>query len=274
MNLDKNLLYYKLPQMNQIKKLEKELAPLRSELNNHKLYKTLATVTDIKIFMEQHVFAVWDFMSLLKALQNHLTTTTVPWTPVANPATARFINEIVLGEESDINEFGEPKSHYEMYLDAMHQVQASTKQVEDFLTLLNAEKSIENAAKKVQLNAETLKFINYTFHIIATNAPHKIAAAFTFGREDVIPDMFFQIINQSKTESDSYSKLTYYLNRHIELDGDEHGPLSLKMVEELCGNDQQKWDDVLEVSKQSLQHRIALWDGIYNLIKTNNLVEA
>ncbi|QCE41679.1 DUF3050 domain-containing protein [Psychroserpens sp. NJDZ02] len=251
--------------------LEDKLKPLRHQLNTHKLYSVLNNLEDVSVFMEQHVYAVWDFMSLLKALQNQLTTTTLPWVPVANPATARFINEIVLGEESDINELGEAQSHFEMYLEAMDQIDADTNQIQLLLSNLQNGLSVTEALTKVKLNTETLKFVKFTFEVIDTNEAHKIAAAFTFGREDVIPDMFFQIINQSKTNSNSYSKLTYYLKRHIELDGDEHGPLSLKMIEELCGQDTTKWNDVLEVSKLALQHRITLWDGIYNLITSPTL---
>jgi len=254
--------------------LEDKLKPLRHQLNTHKLYSVLNNLGDVSIFMEQHVYAVWDFMSLLKALQNQLTTTTLPWVPVANPTTARFINEIVLGEESDINELGVAQSHFEMYLEAMDQIDADTNQIQLLLSNLQNGLSVTEALTKVKLNTETLKFVKFTFEVIDTNEAHKIAAAFTFGREDVIPDMFFQIINQSKTNSNSYSKLTYYLKRHIELDGDEHGPLSLKMIEELCGQDTTKWNDVLEVSKLALQHRITLWDGIYNLITSPTLEEA
>ncbi|MGB2684207.1 MAG: DUF3050 domain-containing protein [Olleya sp.] len=260
--------------MMSISYLEDQLQPLRQALNTHKLYSVLSNIEDIKVFMEQHVFAVWDFMSLLKALQNQLTTTTLPWIPVANPSIARFINEIVLGEESDINELGQAKSHFEMYLEAMQQVGANTIQIDYLMAQLQSGFSIDEALKTVQLNPETLAFVKFTFEIIKTNQAHKIAAAFTFGREDVIPDMFFQIINQSKADQNSFNKLTYYLNRHIELDGDEHGPLSLKMIEELCANDANKWDDVLDVSKKALNYRIKLWDGIYNLITAHVAVEA
>ncbi|WP_372753883.1 DUF3050 domain-containing protein [Mariniflexile sp.] len=260
--------------MKQIAYIEKELEPLRAKLNNHNLYSALQSIDDIKIFMEQHVFAVWDFMSLLKSLQNHLTCTTLPWTPVEHPATARFINEIVLGEESDVNELGEPKSHYEMYLDAMKQINANTNQIEDFIENIKQGFSISEAATNVNLRFETLKFVEFTFSVINTNKPHVKASAFTFGREDVIPDMFFQIINKSKTNDNSFSKLTYYLKRHIELDGDEHGPLSLKMIEALCGEDQAKWNETLEVAKNALRFRLSLWDSIANLINTSVEAEA
>lgn len=256
-----------------INQLEQELSLLREELNNHKLYGVLYTVEDIKAFMQQHVFAVWDFMSLLKALQNNLTNTSVPWLPAANPNISRFINEIVLDEESDVNELGEPMSHFEMYLDAMRQIGAEIKDIQFFLEDVKQGSNIADALNNVTINKQTKDFVNFTFSVIDSNESHKIAAAFTFGREEVIPDMFFQIINQSKSKEASFSKLTYYLNRHIELDGDEHGPLALKMMEALCGDNSKKWNEVLEISKLALQHRIALWDGIYYSIIKNKAIE-
>ncbi|MDG1756079.1 MAG: DUF3050 domain-containing protein [Bacteroidia bacterium] len=256
--------------MNNVKHVEDSIADLRYKLQNHVLYQNLENIEDVKVFMENHVFAVWDFMSLLKALQIKLTSIGTPWLPSENAKLSRFINEIVIAEESDINEEGVPKSHFQMYLDAMNQVGANTEQIDNFIQSIKNGNSPLDGLSNSSINLKVSAFVKHTFSVIDTQQAHKIASAFTFGREDVIPDMFIKILDQSDKNNEKYNKLRYYLQRHIELDGDDHGPLSLMMIEELCGNDDQKWFEVQTVARESLQHRIALWDVINQIIEKKN----
>lgn len=259
-----------------IETIEKELLPLRNQLKNHELYTELSSLKDVQLFMESHVYAVWDFMSLLKALQINLTTTTLPWKPKTNSAAARFINEIVLEEESDVNVNGLPQSHFEMYLEAMVEAGADVQRIQMLLTDFKDLDNFETTLEVANLLPAERDFLKFTFSVIQTQEPHIIAAAFTFGREDVIPDMFLKIIEGAETQDSSFPKLGYYLKRHIELDGDDHGPLALKMIQELCGDDHFKWNEVAVYSKKALEKRILLWDSIAERIKhkKTGLVEA
>ncbi|MCT4560133.1 MAG: DUF3050 domain-containing protein [Crocinitomicaceae bacterium] len=261
------------PRLNHI---EKVLEPLRTQLSNHPLYRDLENLADVRVFMENHVYAVWDFMSLLKSLQRDLTCVYTPWMPGKNAVLARFINEIVHGEESDVNEEGMPKSHFEMYVDAMNEISASTIGIHNFMRQLEAGKGVFMAIESADLNEKVKDFLRFTFETIESGKNHLVASAFTFGREDVIPDMFFEIIKnaEEKDQKSAYPKLTYYLERHIEVDGGEHGPLSLQMIEELCGDDDQKWAEVETTAIAALEQRIALWDAIQEEIKSKKLAFA
>ncbi|SEA11779.1 Protein of unknown function [Flavobacterium gillisiae] len=251
-----------------IQNINNAIEPQKKILLQHPLYAKVKTIEDLKSFLESHVFAVWDFMSLLKALQSKLTCTTTPWFATKNPETRYLINEIVLAEESDLTLDGRRQSHYEMYIEAMHDCGASALEIENFLAEINSLQNIFVAIKTSNLHPNIKAFLDFTFSVIEQGKPHEIAAAFTFGREDLIPSMFTEILKNFQTNfpDTDLRKLIYYFERHIELDADEHGPMAMKMITELCGEDAQKWTEVEEISVVALEKRIGLWDAIEETI--------
>lgn len=255
-----------------IEKINRETADLRAQIINHQVYQKIGNLADLRLFMEHHIYAVWDFMSLLKALQIELTCTTLPWFPKGNPVTRALINEIVAGEESDLDDKGASKSHFELYLDAMDQVGANTEPMILFLKALHNGKSFDEAYQLAQVPDAARAFINSTFATINSKKIHAIAASFTFGREDLIPGMFHSIVNDfNQTSPEKVSTFKYYLDRHIEVDGDSHSHLALDMTSELCSNNEAHWNEALLAVKEALQQRIYLWDAALDRMKEQGL---
>lgn len=248
----------------QIERIRERIEPLRQEIMHHKVYSMIEDAEDLKVFMEFHVYAVWDFMSLLKTLQNNLTCTTVPWFPVGSADTRHLINEIVVGEESDVDLYGQRKSHFEIYIDAMKQCGADTAPIETFIAALRQTGDFDTAFRSAGTPKEAKEFVAFTFQIIESKKSYLQSAIFTFGREDLIPGMFISIINDiHKTFPERISIFNYYLERHIEVDGDHHSHLALQMTSNLCGTNEQFWLEAEQATLQSLQKRILLWDGVY-----------
>ncbi len=240
------------------------IAPLRDRLARHPLYASIRSLDALQTFMQSHVYAVWDFMSLLKSLQRALTCVTVPWLPTADAASRRLINEIVLGEESDLypaHQGGKALSHFELYLHAMESCGAATGPVLALTGTLAAGGSLDEALAAAP--DEAAAFVRATFAVLSTGQTHRIAAAFTFGREDLIPAMFSAFVRGLDAELPGrIAPFRYYLERHIEMDGEDHGPMAMQMIREVCRSEEQ-WAEAAETACAALKARLALWDGIH-----------
>lgn len=246
-----------------IQQLKAAIEPSRAELLAHPVYHQIQTLMELQKFAGVHVYAVWDFMSLLKSLQQKLTCVQTPWVPVGSANTRYLINEIVLGEESDVDEFDNRISHFELYLQAMRQMGASTKAIESLIQMIQAGKTAEEAINQIDCAPSIKDFLTFTFKIVNQAPAHVQAAVFTFGREDLIPDMFTRLLEKLSAESpEKVSIFKYYIERHIEVDGGHHSHLALEMVAELCGEDTVKWKEAETASIEALQIRAKLWDAV------------
>jgi hypothetical protein len=247
------------------------LGSLRAALLDHPLYAEVASVADLRRFMEDHVFAVWDFMSLLKRLQQDMTCTRVPWFPADNAQAARLINDIVIGEETDVDPEGSYVSHLDLYLRAMGDVGASTVQFDTFCSLAQAGIPIEVALARIGAPPHVQGFVAHTMALANSGTTEEVMAAFFYGREDIIPEMFRRLLRtlyDLKQNDDRLRHFIYYIDRHIELDGDSHGPKGQELLQGLVANSPHRTERVVSAACSSIEARICFWNG--TLIKLRN----
>jgi hypothetical protein len=249
-----------------VTRLEKDVDEARVQVVTHPLYANLDTHAAIVTFMEHHVFAVWDFMSLLKSLQRNLTCVQVPWVPSGQTGSRRLINDIVLVEESD-ERHGGFTSHFELYLEGMSEAGADTSAIEGFIDRLRRAVPVPEALTELPVPGPAAEFVRTTWSFIERAPVHSQAAAFAFGREDLIPDMFGKVVSV-KDRGHQLDTFIDYLERHIQVDSEEHTPMAMQMLADLCGDDDAKWQDCAQTVNQALAARSRLWDGILSAIRT------
>ena len=234
----------------------------RQELVSHPLYSRLRSFDDAKLFMGYHVFAVWDFFSLLKRLQGEVSCVEVPWLPRGMSDHARFISEIVISEESDEAIGGGYVSHFELYLQAMDEIEADRSGIDAFCDLLRAGRPAAEALTESAVPGFVQDFVETTLAVAVEGAPHEVAASFCHGRENLLPDVLTGIRDGLGGELDEAPVFKHYLDRHITLDHDEHGPLALKLLAALCDDDPTKVAEAERVGVDAIRARGRLWDGI------------
>jgi len=237
---------------------------LKRQLAEHRLYAQIDSAETLRLFMAHHIFCVWDFMSLIKSLQFNLTGTTIPWRPPVNPAMARLINEIVLDEETDSID-GQVTSHFELYLCSMTEIQADTTRIKALLDQLARGIALDEAMVGAEVPACAKAFMQSTFRSLQ-ETPEVQAAVFFHARESIIPPMFIEMVHHLQYTGLNCKTLLVYLQRHIALDGDTHGPKAQELLQHLFHEKPHLMPAALEAIESALKARLSLWDALSALL--------
>jgi Protein of unknown function (DUF3050) len=238
------------------------LSTARDALLSHPLYGELNSPERVRIFMKHHVFAVWDFFSLLKRLQCEVTCVSVPWLPRADASHARFITEIVLAEECDESPEGGYVSHFELYLSAMRELGAERRPIEGFLGELGAGTDPLRALESAEIPETVRTFVGHTLRVATQGAPYEVAASFCHGRENLLADVLGSVQAGLGPAVNQAPVFKHYLDRHVTLDHDLHGPLAVRLLNALCDEDPTRLARADEIAVEAIRARIALWDGV------------
>lgn len=243
-----------------------DVRDLRDALHTHRVFDAIRDMESLRAFMQVHVFAVWDFMSLAKRLQRDLTCVELPWMPPADIEAAHLINEIILGEETDTGPDGRPISHLDLYLAAMREVGADTRPFQQFLSLVRDRVPVENALGRVGAPGCVIDFVNHTLRVAIGERTLVVMANFFYGRENVIPGMFQRLLDNWGLDRLDAPCFVYYLDRHIELDGDAHGPAAESIIDRALQREPDLTGAVRKAAITCLTARKRLWDGTERLL--------
>lgn len=263
--------------ISRIEQLTSKLSPLMSEIINHPLYSDLTSVANLRVFMSEHVFAVWDFMCLLKELHSRLVSTAVPWLPPKDALGANLVGSILIGEESDVAENGSYASHFDIYLSAMEKIGADTRPIRKLLFLVMNGCNFKEAFDLIPIRPGTKNFVLTTFSFFSQPL-HELAATFVYGREGITSSMFAPVLKQLELkmlrELPQCRTLVYYFKRHIELDDNEHFPKALKMLANLVGNDNKKLKEAEQAAIKALHARITFLTNIHTCLQDEQIIAA
>jgi hypothetical protein len=245
---------------------ESTIAGFQQRLDTHDVYHAVRTIEDLRCFMQHHIYSVWDFMSLIKYLQGIVAPTTWPWLPSGDSRVQRFINELVLEEESDSftlpgTDAEQSLSHFQLYCGAMREIGADDAQARAFVELVRSS-GIEAALDSDLIPDPSREFTRTTFGFLASGKPHVVAAALAIGREHVIPGMFRALLAGIGISEQDAPMFHFYLNRHIHLDEDFHAPLSLRLLDSLCDGQGTRFVEAQQAAEQAITARLAFWDGV------------
>ena len=235
-------------------------------LGKHRVFACVRSPHQLRIFMQWHVYAVWDFMSLVKRLQRDLTCVSVPWLPPVNASAARLINEIVIGEESDETGTGGHASHFDLYLRAMREVGADCSAIQAFIRYVREGFPVAQALERVEAPIPVASFVLSTLQTACHGSTHEVLGSFFFGRENVIPMMFNSLLKDWTVDPTTAPTFVYYLKRHIELDGDDHGPAAERIIRELLRDDPVKQAELISAARHAVNARLALWDALADML--------
>ena len=252
---------------------EEIILTFKQKLEQHPIYESISKIEDLICFMEHHVYSVWDFMSLIKYLQSKVAPDEYPWLPGGDTSVRRFINELVLEEESDqaLPTGGDTEtfsSHFELYCEAMEEIGGNPESILEFINKIKAE-GINSALATASIPEASRTFTRTTFGFIESGKPHVVAAALALGREHIIPCMFRSFLQKIGITEQDAPAFHYYLNRHIHLDEDFHAPLSLRLLNELCGGDKIKQTEAVAAAREAVTARLNFWDAVLETIQQN-----